>query len=65
MLGDDHPDTLTTMNNLALALGALGDSDDAVAPMEQTVDGAIRTWGPEHPNTITNTANLKKWKDEA
>ncbi|MCO5994976.1 tetratricopeptide repeat protein [Actinoallomurus rhizosphaericola] len=57
-LGPDHPDTLTSQNNLALALSDLGRLEEAEAEHRAVLDARIRVLGPEHPNTLTSRGNL-------
>jgi tetratricopeptide (TPR) repeat protein len=58
VLGDDHPDTLEAMNNLATTHWALGDLDSARQLHEQTVAGYRRVLGKDHPHTLTSIDNL-------
>jgi tetratricopeptide (TPR) repeat protein len=58
VLGDEHPDTLTAMNNLAATRRALGDLDGARELYEQALAGCRRVLGDEHPDTLTATNNL-------
>jgi tetratricopeptide (TPR) repeat protein/tRNA A-37 threonylcarbamoyl transferase component Bud32 len=57
-LGPDHPDTLTSRNNLAGAYLAAGRTAEAIALFE----GALKVWeaklGPDHPDTLTSRNNL-------
>ena len=39
LLGEDHPDTLTSMNNLAVSLWNLGERKDAIALMTLATTG--------------------------
>jgi hypothetical protein len=58
ILGADHPDTLTSMNNLASTLGAMGDHASAKKLEEQVLEQ--RTWilGADHPDTTLSAWNL-------
>jgi Flp pilus assembly protein TadD len=47
-LGDEHPDTLTTINNLALTLYAQGDWGTARALFAEVVEARRRLLGDEH-----------------
>jgi hypothetical protein len=58
VLGDDHPDTLMSMNNLAEARRAIGDLQGAHDLHEQTMAGFRRVLGDDHPNTLTSMSNL-------
>ncbi|MCR8945186.1 tetratricopeptide repeat protein [Streptomyces sp. OUCMDZ-4982] len=56
--GPNHPDTLTSRNNLALALNALGEHRRAVDLHQQVLTDRERTLGPNHPDTLTSRHNL-------
>ncbi|MEM7352317.1 MAG: tetratricopeptide repeat protein [Acidobacteriota bacterium] len=58
LLGDDHPDTWTSRNNLGEALWALGDRAEARQLFEQTLEARKRLLPPEHPHTSTSMNNL-------
>ena len=58
MLGEDHPDTLTSANNLALDLGALGEHERARQLDEDTLTRRRRVLGDDHPHTLTSASNL-------
>ncbi|MEW1761523.1 FxSxx-COOH system tetratricopeptide repeat protein [Streptomyces cyaneofuscatus] len=58
VLGPDHPDTLTSRNNLALALSGLGEHQQAADLHQQTLTDHERTLGPHHPHTLTSRNNL-------
>jgi TIR domain/Tetratricopeptide repeat/NB-ARC domain len=58
VLGDDHPHTLTTMNNLAASRRALGDLQGAHDLFEQALAGYRRVLGDDHPDTLTSMNNL-------
>jgi hypothetical protein len=53
VLGPDHPDTLTTRNNLAYWRGEAGDASGAAAATEQLLADSLRVLGPDHPHTLT------------
>ena len=52
-LGPDHPDTLTSRNNLALAYRTAGRTAEAIAIWEAMLPAARNSLGPGHPNTLT------------
>ena len=58
MLGQDHPDTLTSRNNLALAYQRTADLARAIPLYEQTLADSIRVLGDDHPSTLTSRNNL-------
>ena len=47
VLGDEHPDTLISMNNLAATLYAQGETDRAVALVAEALPVALRKYGPK------------------
>ena len=57
-LGADHPDTLTSMNNLAFTYGELGQHDKALALREKVLAGRTAKLGADHPDTLTSMGNL-------
>jgi hypothetical protein len=64
VLGDDHPDTLTTMNNLAETRHDLGDLQGARELLEQVLDASRRLLGPEHPDTLISMNNLAETRHD-
>jgi tetratricopeptide (TPR) repeat protein len=58
VLGDDHPDTLLSMSNLATSRRALGDLQGAHDLHEQTLAANRRVLGDDHPDTLTSMNNL-------
>jgi hypothetical protein len=65
VLGPDHPDILTTRNNLALARGEAGDWTDAVTAFEGLLADQLRILGPGHRDTLVAWSNLAMAKGEA
>ena len=57
-LGPDHPDTLTSMNNLAMAYQDAGKLDLALPLFEETLRLRKAKLGPDHPDTLTSMNNL-------
>ena len=57
-LGIDHPDTLTSMNSLALAYRDAGKLDLALPLSEETLKRRRAKLGPDHPNTLQSMNNL-------
>jgi len=57
-LGPEHPDTLSSLGNLAETLRAQGDLAGARAKQEQVLAACQRVLGPEHPDTLTSLNNL-------
>jgi len=58
LLGEEHPATLASMNNLAGTLRAQGDLAGARALHEQELAICRRVLGEEHPDTLTSMGNL-------
>ncbi len=60
VLGEEHPETLITLANLALTYKALGMSEKAAEMQRREMDLVIRVLGEEHPDTIVSMANYAK-----
>ncbi len=58
MLGEDHPDTLTSANHLANDLRALGEHERARELDEDTLTRCRRVLGDDHPDTLFAANNL-------
>jgi hypothetical protein len=58
ILGDEHPDTIAAMNNLANTLGHQGKLDEAAWMRKEVLEKRQRTLGDEHPDTIAAMNNL-------
>jgi len=61
-LGVDHPDTLTSMNNLAFTWKGNGKEIEAVRLMEDCIRGRKRVLGVNHPYSISSCIALDTWK---
>jgi serine/threonine protein kinase len=57
MLGEDHPDTLASLNDYGRVLRMLGRMTEAAAAYKQALDGRRRIFGEEHPDTIGSMNN--------
>jgi tetratricopeptide (TPR) repeat protein len=57
-LGDDHPLTLASMHNQALAFDTAGKPDAAIARLERVRDARAKTLGGEHPDTLAASSDL-------
>jgi NTP pyrophosphatase (non-canonical NTP hydrolase) len=57
-LGDKHPHTLASMNNLALTLQEQGELVAARTLQEKTLEIHLKVLGEEHPHTLTSMSNL-------
>jgi tetratricopeptide (TPR) repeat protein len=58
VLGREHPDTLASMNNLALVLDSQGKYEEAEAMHRQTLATREKVLGREHPSTLASMNNL-------
>jgi tetratricopeptide (TPR) repeat protein/tRNA A-37 threonylcarbamoyl transferase component Bud32 len=56
--GPDHPDTLQSMNDLALCYDALGRHADALKLLDETLALQRAKLGPDHPDTLRSMHNL-------
>ncbi len=57
-LGREHPDTLTSIGNLAAAYESVERLQEALPFYEETVRLQTAILGPEHPSTLTSMGNL-------
>ena len=58
VLGADHPDTLATRNNLAVAYGDAGRTAEAITLHEHNLGDRERVLGADHPDTLGTRDNL-------
>ena len=58
ILGDEHPDTLTVINNQAVLYRQLGKSAEAEALLVGVVEAQRRVLGDEHPNQLATLSTL-------
>ena len=58
VLGDTHPDTLASRNNLASAYQDAGRLDEAIPLFERTLADSERVLGDTHPDTLASRNNL-------
>ena len=63
-VGAEHPDTLTSMNNLAWTLKSQGRNDEALELITKCVQLSTQKLGANHPNTKVYTRTLKMWTQE-
>jgi hypothetical protein len=64
VLGQEHPDTLTSMDYLAQILKGLGRDIDALELMKKCVEGRARILGANHPYTLSSSTTLHGWETE-
>jgi tetratricopeptide (TPR) repeat protein len=65
VLGPDHPDTLASRNNLAIAYRDAGRVDEAISLDEQTLATRERILGPDHPSTLISRNSLANGYQDA
>ena len=58
VLGREHPNTLNSVNNLAVLLFHKGDYAGAEPLLRRALEAKERVLGPEHPDTQTSANNL-------
>jgi serine/threonine protein kinase len=58
--GDHHVNTLTAMNNLALAYTNAGREQEAVVLYRRALPGHRELWGPDHRETLICQLNLRR-----
>jgi len=64
VLGEEHPDTLTGMNNLAFTLKAQGRNTEAISLIKTCFKLRKQILGLEHPDTEDSLKALNEWEDE-
>ena len=57
-LGEDHPDTLQSLNNLAALLHSKGEYDSALPLVEKCLEGRKRVLGDNHHDTLISLNTL-------
>ena len=60
-LGADHPDTLTSMNNLAFTWKGMGRYKDALDLIKTCYKLRQRILGPNHPHTQSTFYAMTTW----
>ena len=58
MSGPDHPNTLTSMNNLALTYKTVGRNDLVLPLFEKAWEMQKAKLGLDHPRTLNSMINL-------
>lgn len=64
VLGKEHPDTLTSINNLAFTFKVQGRNNKAILLMEKCFQLQKMVLNPHHPYTISSLATLNRWQLE-
>jgi tetratricopeptide (TPR) repeat protein len=57
-LGDEHPDTLGSINNMGLLLKNQGKYEEALSYYTEALEGLRRVVGDEHPSTLSSINNM-------
>ena len=60
VLGAEHPDTLTSANNLAIVLEEQGELVEAARINRETLEVRRRVLGAEHPQALASGTNLAR-----
>ena len=58
VLGEEHPDTLTTMHNLACTYQAMDRWSEAESMEALVVEKGKRVFGEKHPHTLDSMKSL-------
>jgi serine/threonine protein kinase/Tfp pilus assembly protein PilF len=58
VLGEEHPDTLTAMNNMGFLLQGQGKLDQAEPYFREALEKRRRVLGEEHPDTLISINNM-------
>ena len=58
ILGENHPDTLTSLNNLAITYSSLGDYNKALEMKNAVYNARKEILGEKHPDTLASLNNL-------
>ena len=64
ILGDDHPNTLTSINNMAVLLEAQGKLKEAAPLHREVVDRSLRTLGDDHPRRSLYQSNWDRFQSK-
>jgi hypothetical protein len=64
VLGDEHPDTLHSMHNLAFTLQSQARRKEAFALMERCSRLREQVLGEQHPDTQSSLSTLSGWRAE-
>ncbi len=58
VLGNDHPDTLASINNMGSLLRRQGKLDEAMLFYREALEGNRRVMGDDHPDTLISINNI-------
>jgi tetratricopeptide (TPR) repeat protein len=63
-LGEEHPETATSYNNVASCLDALGKAQEALPLYRKALDICRKVLGEDHPDTATSYNNVASCLDD-
>ena len=63
VLGEEHPSSLSSMNDLASTYSKQGPWTEAVNLIAECVQLRNRVLGTEHPHALSSAARLAEWQD--
>jgi Tetratricopeptide repeat len=63
VLGQEHPSTLTSMNNLPFTMKGQDRNMEAIELMAECVQLLNRVVGAEHPHALSSATTLAEWQD--
>ncbi|OCK77107.1 hypothetical protein K432DRAFT_129195 [Lepidopterella palustris CBS 459.81] len=64
VLGEEHPDTLISMNNLAFTFKSQSRNDEAISLLKTCLQLQKQILGPQHPDTESSLKSLNEWQIE-
>ncbi|KAJ5612041.1 hypothetical protein N7510_005235 [Penicillium lagena] len=64
-LGEDHPEILTSMANLAFTWKSSGQDAEAISLLRNCLAKQEQTLGLNNPETLANSEALAKWEMKA
>lgn len=65
MLGKEHPETLMSINNVAIALSRRGEYSEVITLMQECFQLRTQILRPQHPRTKASLRVLDKWQLES
>ena len=63
VLDEEHPNTLTSMHNLAYTLKSRSRNEEAISLMKRCFHSRKQVLGSRHPSTETSLEALHGWED--
>ena len=62
VLGPKHPETLSTMHNLAYTYWGQGQHAKVLSLMRVVKDLRVNGLGKDHPDTVLSSSTIQKWE---